>query len=183
VGVFGCGPIGLLIVQLARVAGAVEVLATDALPHRVDAARDLGATRAMPAGRRGDLEATATEMGGEGLDVVFEVAGDDGAVADAMACARPGARVVLGGIPSGDRTSFQASVARRKGLTLVMCRRMKHTYPRAIQLVERGLVDVRSLVTHRFALEDCAGAFDSASRRIGLKTIVVPSATEGVAGG
>ena len=42
VGVFGCGPIGLLIIQLARLAGAGKVIATDVLPHRVQAARDLG---------------------------------------------------------------------------------------------------------------------------------------------
>jgi L-iditol 2-dehydrogenase len=43
--------------------------------------------------------------------------------------------VVLAGIPAEERTSFKAASARRKGLTLVLCRRMKHTYPRAIRLV------------------------------------------------
>ena len=46
VGVFGCGPIGLLILQLARLAGANKVLATDVLPHRLEAARALGADEA-----------------------------------------------------------------------------------------------------------------------------------------
>jgi L-iditol 2-dehydrogenase len=49
---------------------------------------------------------------------------------------------------------------------------MKHTYPRAIELVSKGLVDVRSLVTHRFPLEKTAEAFVVAQRREGLKIIV-----------
>ena len=73
-----------------------------------------------------------------------------------------------------DRTSFQASVARRKGLTIKMVRRMKNTYPRAIRLVESGMIDVRSLVTHRFPLEKTAEAFAVAERREGLKILIEP---------
>jgi L-iditol 2-dehydrogenase len=50
--------------------------------------------------------------------VAFEAAGEDAALADAIDNVRPGGRVVLVGIPGGDRTSFTASTARRKGLTL-----------------------------------------------------------------
>ena len=57
-----------------------------------------------------------------------------------------------------------------------MVRRMKHTYPRTIRLVESGLVDVRSLVTHRFSLENAAAAFATAERREGLKVIVTMEA-------
>ena len=67
-----------------------------------------------------------------------------------------------------------AGTARRKGLTLVLARRMGHVYPRAIQLVTSGAVDVRSLVTHRFPLAEIGAAFDAASRRTGLKVIVEP---------
>ncbi len=63
-------------------------------------------------------------------------------------------------------------MARRKGLTIKLVRRMKHTYPRAIELVKKGLVDVRSIVTHRFPLEQAAEAFRAAERREGLKVVV-----------
>jgi len=49
---------------------------------------------------------------------------------------------------------------------------MKHTYPRAIELVSKGLVDVRSLVTHRFPLDRTVEAFQVAARREGLKVII-----------
>jgi L-iditol 2-dehydrogenase len=57
-------------------------------------------------------------------------------------------------------------------LTIKLVRRMKHTYPRAIELVSKGLVDVRSLVTHRFPLAEAREAFRVAERREGLKVIV-----------
>ena len=80
--------------------------------------------------------------------------------------------MVLAGIPADDRTSFSASVARRKGLTIKLVRRMKFTYPRAIQLVEKGQVDVRSIVTHHFPFAKAQDAFTVALRREGLKIII-----------
>ena len=92
----------------------------------------------------------------------------------AILAVRPGARVVLTGIPAEDRISFLASPARRKGLSLVLSRRMKHTYPRAIELAAAGRVDLRSLVSHRFPLEEAGAAFESAATRDGLKVVVEP---------
>ena len=109
---------------------------------------------------------------GRGVDVSFEAAGSQDAVDDAFAAVCRGGKVVLAGIPDNDRTSFSASVARRKGLTIKMVRRMKHTYPRAIELVSKGLVDVRSLVTHRFPLAEAREAFRVAERREGLKILI-----------
>ncbi|MGC8873653.1 MAG: zinc-dependent alcohol dehydrogenase, partial [Chloroflexia bacterium] len=149
--VLGCGPIGLLLVQLARVAGAAPVLATERLPHRLEAARKYGAWAFPADGSEVDAILEATD--GRGVDVAFEAAGENSAVEAAVAAVRPGGRVVLVGIPADDRTGFRASVARRKGLTLFLVRRMKHAYPRALRLVETGQVDLRGLITHRFPLE------------------------------
>lgn len=168
VGVFGCGPIGLLVIQLSKLSGAVQVLATDKLMHRLETARKFGATQSF-------LVNNASGFGDplvNRVDVAFEVAGEQGAVDDAFTAVRAGGKVILVGIPENDRTSFSASTARRKGLTIKMVRRMKHTYPRAIDLVSKGLVDVRSLVTHRFPLEQAAYAFQAAARREGLKVII-----------
>jgi len=172
VGVFGCGPIGLLIVQLARLSGASQIIATDKLVHRVEAAKAFGASHSFLAEESRELEAIGAATQGRGVDVAFEAAGEQEAVDTAFAAVIPGGKVILAGIPDKDKTSFSASTARRKGLTIKLVRRMKHTYPRAIDLVSKGLVDVRSLVTHRFPLEQSAEAFRVAQRREGLKVII-----------
>jgi L-iditol 2-dehydrogenase len=176
VGVFGCGPLGLLIVQVARLCGAAQIVATDLgeRPHRLEAARRLGALAFAAEGGRAARD-IRDAGGGRGLDVAIEAAGENAAVDAAVEAVRPGARIVLAGIPAEERTSFVAAAARRKGLTLVLARRMKHTYPRAIRLAESGQVDLGSVVTHRFPLEQAADAFAVALRREGLKVLVQPS--------
>jgi L-iditol 2-dehydrogenase len=172
VGVFGCGPIGLLIIQLARVSGVRQVIATDLLDHRLSAAKTLGADQSFRVKGRLDVKFIPEVTGGRGVDVAFEVAGEQDAVDDAFEAVVPGGKVILAGIPREDCTSFTASTARRKGLTIKLVRRMKHTYPRAIDLVSKGQVDVRSLVTHHFPLEKAAEAFAVAESREGLKVII-----------
>jgi L-iditol 2-dehydrogenase len=166
--VVGCGPIGLLLIQLLRAAAAARVIAFDPLPHRRDAAAAMGADQAAEPGAGG----TGVDTG---VDTAFEVAGTDEAVALAMRLVRPGGRVVLVGIPGGDRTSFPAAVARRKGLTIAMARRMNDAYPRAIALAASGRVDLAALVTHRFPIAAAAEAMGTAARRDGLKVVIEPS--------
>ena len=173
VGVFGCGPIGLLILQIARLAGATQLVATDVLPHRIEAARAFGA-QTFSANDPDHVKQILAATNGRGVDVAFEVSTNSEAVATAIATARPGSRVVLTGIPDDNRTTFKASVARRKGLTLKLVRRMKHTYPRAIRLTETGKVDLRSIVTHRLPLAEASQAFALANQRDGLKIVVEP---------
>ena len=98
--------------------------------------------------------------GGRGVDVAFEAAGAPETPDQAAAVARYGGKVMVAGIPSDDTMTMTASPARRKGLTIKLVRRMKHTYPRAIRLVQKGMVDVKPLVTHLFPLERIADAFE-----------------------
>ncbi|MEU4237287.1 alcohol dehydrogenase catalytic domain-containing protein [Actinoplanes sp. NPDC026619] len=157
VAVIGCGPIGLMLIQLARLAGATRIFAADPLPHRLEAAAKLGAE-------------TETKQ----ADLVFEVSGSSAAVDAALQTAKPGARVILVGIPDGDTTTFTASHARRKGLTLVMSRRMGEVYPRAIDLAARRLVDLPPLVSQAFPLAEVGAALATAAAREGLKVVVHP---------
>jgi L-iditol 2-dehydrogenase len=82
--------------------------------------------------------------------------------------------VVLVGIPDQDRTSFPAGPARRKGLSILLSRRMKEVYPRAIDLATSGRLDLPSLVTSAFPLSDATQAISTAVARAGLKVVVHP---------
>jgi L-iditol 2-dehydrogenase len=188
VGVFGCGPIGLLLIQVARAAGATSIVAVDPLRHRLDAARRFGADLALTPSEVGEPGTLAARAGGHahGMHAAFEVAGTDEALAMAVEAVRPGARLVLVGIPAEDRTSFPAGRARRKGLTLLLSRRMKDVYPRAMASVRSGRVDVRSVVSHTIPLEDVGKAFEVAVARNGLKVVVecaTPGPTQGAGAG
>jgi L-iditol 2-dehydrogenase len=174
VAVVGCGPIGLLLVQVARAAGAARIVAADPLAHRRDAAAARGADEVLDPDGEGYGARLADFTAGLGVDVAFEIAGTDPAIAATMDAVRPGGRVVLAGIPGTEMSAFPASVARRKGLTIAMVRRMKDVYPRATALVTAGLVDVRGLVTHRFPLTGVREAFETAVARAGLKVLVEP---------
>jgi len=174
--VIGCGPIGLLVVALCRLAGASQVVASDPQAHRLAAAGDLGATRTILATGSGEDGASVlAATGGRGVDVVFEASGEAAAVEAAVVAARPGGQVVLLGIPPDDRTAFTASVARRKGLTLRLSRRSTpDTFRRAVALAAAHSIDLASLVTLRVPLAEGARAFDSLARRDGIKAIIQP---------
>jgi L-iditol 2-dehydrogenase len=163
--VVGCGPIGLLLLQVLRVAGAGPVTAVEPLPHRREAAAGYGAD---------EVAEPDADLTGYGADVAFEVAGTDDAVRLAMQSVRPGGRVVLAGIPDHDVTTFPASLARRKGLTIAMVRRMNDVYPRAIGLAARGAVALDPLVSRRAGLDEAVTAFATAQRRVGLKVLIAP---------
>ncbi len=164
-GVFGCGPIGLLLVQLLSMLAA-GVIATDPLPHRLTAAAEMGATRAVVGG---------ADVPPDSVDVAFEVAGTDEALADALVAMRPGGRTVLVGIPDGDRSTFPAATARRKGATMLLSRRMTPAdLPRAITLVRDGRVALDGMVTECHTLDAGADAFHALAARRGLKVVVNP---------
>jgi L-iditol 2-dehydrogenase len=172
--VAGCGPIGLLLIQLLKAAGASYVLAVEPLAHRREAAARCGADQVADPGSFGSDEGLMRELTGFGVDVAFEAAGNDRGIELATASVRPGGRVVLAGIPGDDMIRFGASSARRKGLTIAMVRRMNEVYPRAISLAARGVVDVGAVVTGRAGLGEVQTAFTDAARRAGLKVIIEP---------
>lgn len=145
--VLGAGPIGLLLAQVAQVAGAGTCYVIDPLPYRTDVAATLGADRTAE-----DHRAVDEWTDGRGVDVVLEATNDPTGFQHAVDSVRIGGRVVLVGIPEGNEYRLTAATARRKGVTVKWSRRMGDVYPRAIRMVESGHVDLGPLVTHRFPL-------------------------------
>jgi L-iditol 2-dehydrogenase len=191
VGVFGSGPIGLLLIAAltpGRVkttglsasglqsVGVANVIATDRLQHRLSAAVAMGATTtALATSDWAEVEKVLGATKGRGVDVAFDASGDPAATEAAVAAVRPGGVVVLVGIPSTDRTSFTASIARRREVSMIVCRRMKPgDLERAADLAATGAVPLLRMISDRFALGDVERAFKTLTDRRGLKVIVEP---------
>ena len=174
VALLGAGSIGLCILQLLRLAGADPIFVTDKLPWRVGLAEQLGATEAWRCDAVDPVAAVRQATEGRGVDVAIEAAWCDASVDQAADVLVHGGRLVVVGIPEDDRLTLRHSVARRKGLTITMVRRMKHAYPRAIRLAESGAVSLGLLVSHRFPLRRAAEAFaQSAEYREGVVKALV----------
>ncbi len=170
---FGAGPIGLMMVQLARMKGAETVFVVEPLPWRRALAERFGGIPILPSGLN-PVAAVLERTQGKGVDVAIESAWAESTIQQAAETAAPGGRVVLVGIPADDRFTMSHSTGRRKELTLLFSRRMKYTYPAAITLVQDGKVDVQSLISHRFPLSELPEAFAlNAAYRDGVVKVII----------
>jgi L-iditol 2-dehydrogenase len=161
VAVFGAGAIGLSVLQAVKVKGAKKIIVSEPVPERRELALKLGADVAMDTSED-VVDRIIAANDDKQLDLSFECAGQPETFCQAAEVARPLATVVIVGIPSEDEYCFPASSSRRKELTIHIQRRSCGTAEESIQLIERGLVDVKSLVTHVFPLERAREAFELA---------------------
>jgi len=172
VAIIGCGPIGLGILQLLVHGNCQDITAIDPQPHRAALARTLGATAVGHS-----LDAVLDATDGLGSHLVIEATNSPHGMSDAIRATRIGGRVVLVGIPDGDRYEpLAAADTRRRGLSLKFSRRMGDVYPRAIELVRSGAIDVDALVTHHFPLSGTPDAFAMQADEVPglIKSIVHP---------
>lgn len=163
VAVIGTGPVGLCILRLAVAAGAGPAFAADILPWRVRLAAQYGPAVAFDSRETDFVKAVLEATHGRGVDVAFEVAYGGEAAQQAAEILAPGGRLLAVGIDEDDRFVLKHSTLRRKGLTIKMVRRMKHTYDRAVQLVEQGQIDLNALVSHHYPLAQAPEAFTAAA--------------------
>jgi L-iditol 2-dehydrogenase len=160
VAVLGAGPIGLLTAAVARAAGASEVYMTEPLAYRRQFALDYVADAVLDPTEDDVVEEILHLTGGRGVDVGFEAAGAPDTPQQTAAVTRIGGKVIIAGIPAQNEMTFRPDTVRRKGLTIKMVRRSKHTYERALRLMETGQVDVKPLATHLLPLERVEEAFE-----------------------
>jgi L-iditol 2-dehydrogenase len=156
--IVGAGPIGLLILEAAKQAKMNPIFVVEQLPWRLALAEKLGGIP-IDSARTNAKEKLQVQTLGRGVDVAFEAAWADQTIQLSAEMTRHGGKLVLVGIPREDHLLMNHSTARRKGLTVLLSRRMKHTYPKAIELVGNGSIDVKRIVTHRFPLLQTPEAF------------------------
>ena len=159
IAVLGSGPIGLSCMASAKVMGVDEIYATDKIDLRVEAAKKAGAGFAVNAGK-GDAVGEILGRQAAGMDVVFECAGVQETVDQAIELLKPGGKLMLIGIPEFDRVSFTIDKARRKELTIVNVRRQNGCVRSALEIFAERKIDLGFMLTHKFPLEKTAEAFE-----------------------
>lgn len=156
--VLGAGAVGLSILQAVVNAGSKKVIVSDLYPKRLEIAQKLGANHILNA-ENSITDAVKDITAGKGVDVVFEAAGQNDAVRTATEIVKPGGLAVIGGIPDDNVMMVEASVVRRKELTMQLLRRSNNTLHDAIKFLESGKANVECYITHRFGLDEVEKAF------------------------
>ncbi|HEX8464435.1 MAG TPA: NAD(P)-dependent alcohol dehydrogenase [Abditibacterium sp.] len=156
----GAGPIGLMNVLACKAAGAAQIIVSDMVASRLEVARQIGATHAVQ-GNAEELKEIARQItDGRGADVCIECAGHPSALSAAISAARPGASVVLIGMPPGDTAQVNINDLIVREITLRPIFRYNNTFPTGVSLLASGKVDVKSLISKRFELNEVPQAFD-----------------------
>jgi L-iditol 2-dehydrogenase len=161
--VAGAGPIGIMMVQVAKACGATDIIVTDLDESRRQIATRFGANTA--------LDPRVDDVSGLRVDAFVDASGAPAAVAAGIAAVRPAGRVVLVG--SGAPTmELPIQLMQNRELVLTGVFRYANTWPTAIALVESGRVDVDGMVTARFPLEKAAAALESDRTPGNVKAVV-----------
>jgi 2-desacetyl-2-hydroxyethyl bacteriochlorophyllide A dehydrogenase len=152
VAILGAGPIGDLILQMARLQGAAQITMLENNPGRAELARQLGAERVVD--RMEDLQPDA-------YDVVIDATGAIPVMNRAIDFARHGGTVLLFGVPpSGEKMEFEAFKIFRKGLTLLSSYTSVRNSFQAVSLLQSGQVRVEPLISHRLPLKELPRALE-----------------------
>lgn len=159
VAILGAGGIGLSVLQAAKNMGAGKTVVIEPIPERAEIAAKLGADQTFSGSPEDAIETIWFQSGNIGIDAVFECAGTNDAVQQAIRLAAYNGQVIISGIPYPDSVSFTASIPRRKNLTIKFVRRSRNAVERAIEWAKDGKINLGAMVTHHFTLENAEEAF------------------------
>lgn len=167
--VTGAGPIGLLAAQVARAFGAAEVTVTDVSPERLEMAEKTGVTRTI------NVSEESLEEAGVEANVLIECSGNQQAMNEGIMRLGPAGIVVLVGMGT-DEISIPIGYMQPREITLTGTFRYANTYPAAIGLVANGQVDLESIITSHYGLNDTEEALQASKKDPGnVKPMVIPA--------
>ena len=161
--VTGCGPIGALIVAAARRAGAAHIVATDVSPLPLQSALQVGADVALNVAEQADALVPFSANKGS-FDVLFEASGNAAALRSAFDVLRPRGIVVQVGLGGGE-VSLPMNVVVAKEFELRGAFRFHEEFAVAVELLNKGLIDVKPLISGVFSYRDSIAAFKAAGDR------------------
>jgi alcohol dehydrogenase len=160
VAVVGCGPTGMMSLDIARTRGPGRLVALDKQGYRLDLARSRGAV-GIDVGEEGWKERALQESGGHGFDKVIEVVGTPESLQASLDLVRPGGTIAAIGVFTDSAFNLNLADVFLRNITLHMngFANVQPYLQEAIRLVERAVIDPRTWFTHQFALADIDQAF------------------------
>jgi L-idonate 5-dehydrogenase len=168
--VTGCGPIGALLVVAARRAGATHITVTDVAPTPLRSALKVGADEAIDVAR--DAAALARYEQDKGFfDVLFEASGNEKALAGAFGALRPRGVIVQVGL--GGTMTLPVNTIVAKEFELRGAFRFHEEFATAVALLNKGLVDVKPLISATLPYRDAGRAFALAADRSQAMKVVL----------
>ncbi len=157
--ILGSGPIGLSCMAAAKAEGIEKIYMTDIIDARSAVARKAGAIWTGNPERQNIVEAIG-DLEPTGVDIVYECAGQQETLDEAIELLRPGGTLMLIGIPRTERISFRIDSIRRKEIAIVNVRRQNDCTQKTIDLIASGKAQVDFMITHRFTFDKSKEAFD-----------------------
>jgi S-(hydroxymethyl)glutathione dehydrogenase/alcohol dehydrogenase len=174
--VFGCGGVGISVIQGARICGAAEIVAVDLVEERREAARRFGATHTAYPDGLADLSAQLT--GGAGFDYSFEAIGRVETIQAAWEAAGQGGTVVVIGTAAPDAklalSPFELLTSGKRilGSLYTSSSDVRGEFDRFIRLWRAGRLDLEGLITARIDLREINDAFGALERGEGIRSVV-----------
>jgi S-(hydroxymethyl)glutathione dehydrogenase/alcohol dehydrogenase len=178
VAVFGCGGVGLNVIQGAALSGAARIVAVDLAPSKLALARTFGATDCVNPGDGSAPDQIRALTGGRGVDHAFEVIGLPAVIQDAFFSLKRGGKVIVVGVAAiGRMVEIPAQMisAEEKSIigSLYGSANMKRDMPRLIDLYQRGKLKLDELVSKRIALTDVNAAFADMEQGAVARSVIV----------
>jgi len=162
--VFGAGPIGLSTIACLRLAGVRRIWCVEPVAHRREMALHLGADAVIDPGQVDPVQEIWRESGNIGVDVAFDCATKDDTVNQSLYVTRAGGRIVITGVPSGERVPLDFNHLRVREQVFFPVRRANHTSDRALKLLEEHSSRFTPMLTHRMRLSEIQKAFEMLER-------------------
>lgn len=180
VAVFGCGGIGLNIVQSARIAGALRIIAVDRVPLKLEFAKKFGATDVIQADEDDPVDAIMDLTNNLGVDYAFEAIGLPQPIEQAYDSTRKGGTCVVVGIAPKEaraRINVNALVYAEKTLkgTIYGSMRPRIDLPRLIELNLAGKLELDGLLTKTYPLEEINTAYEELEQGVVARSLILPN--------
>ncbi|MGN1166127.1 MAG: NAD(P)-dependent alcohol dehydrogenase [Lachnospiraceae bacterium] len=160
--ILGAGCIGLVTLLACKAHGAGNIIVADIVDARLEKAKELGATHVINSKEVNALEEIARLTGGKGADKVFETAGSPITIAQTPFAVKRGGTITLVGLSAQEEINYNFAQIMDKEATIKSVFRYRNIYPKAIEAVSAGAIDVNGIVTHEFDLDHIQEAFEEA---------------------